>query len=107
MPVRESLRAAIVIERYLDGRGRERAPRASADARCPVRCCALQSNYVVRMNSKPKTEQIVIRLDPGLRKAIESAAASERRSISNLLRNLISDHFAARAGSGDQSCRAA
>jgi uncharacterized protein (DUF1778 family) len=58
-------------------------------------------------NQTPRhNPQISVRLDPDLVATIERAAVQERRTISNLVRNVIADWAAARAG-GDQSRQAA
>ncbi len=47
--------------------------------------------------------QVSVRLDPALVAVIEREASAERRTISNLLRNVISDWAAARAADGQQA----
>jgi hypothetical protein len=37
------------------------------------------------------SEQVVVRLEPGLRRAIEEAAAQDRRPLSSLVRCVLSD----------------
>jgi hypothetical protein len=122
-PVRESLGAVAVIERYVGSQNEEGAPRRASQSRrgalCaildrlsvrgvspgPVRCCdlltvvSLSKDWRHRMsNQTPR--QISVRLDPDLVATIERAAEQERRTVSNLVRNLIADWAAARAGGG-------
>jgi uncharacterized protein (DUF1778 family) len=59
-----------------------------------------------RANKQPRQMQIATRVEPELFAAIERAAEQERRTVSNLVRNVISDWAAARAA-GDQSRQAA
>jgi hypothetical protein len=48
-----------------------------------------------------KKEQVSARLDPEVRKVVEQVAEVERRPISNLIRNIVSDWPAARQHDGE------
>jgi hypothetical protein len=50
------------------------------------------------MNETAELIQTVVALPAGVRKACERRAAAERRSLSSLLRNVISDHVGDDAG---------
>ena len=57
-----------------------------------VRCCSLSDNYAAGMTKHAsKSEQLAVRIEPALRAALEAAAASDRRPVSQYVRNLILD----------------
>jgi hypothetical protein len=53
------------------------------------------------------TEHVVIRMAPELRQAIETAAEQDRRPVSHLIRNVLSDWIEGRSADGDRAGRAA
>jgi hypothetical protein len=48
------------------------------------------------MSHTPKTDQLSVRIDPGIRERLEAAAEQDRRPVSSLARLLIVDALAAR-----------
>jgi hypothetical protein len=54
------------------------------------------------MTKHSKTEQLAVRVEPALRAALEAAAASDRRPVSQYIRNLILDAMRQEASNGDQ-----
>jgi hypothetical protein len=58
------------------------------------------------MDHETESVQTVVLLPVGVRKACERRAAAERRSLSSLLRNVISDHVGDDAGKPAMSASA-
>ena len=49
---------------------------------------------------KTRSEHVTLRLEPELREAIEAAAEADRRPVSNLVRNILSDWVDGRSQAG-------
>jgi hypothetical protein len=53
------------------------------------------------------SDQVVLRMEPKLRRAIKSAAEQDRRPMAHLIRNILSDWVAGRPLAGGDTARAA
>jgi hypothetical protein len=66
----------------------------SALLSCAFECLILRKSSKVMHMAERQSAQLVIRVQPALRKELESVAAAERRPLGNLVRLALSDWLA-------------